>query len=83
VWEVIIIYVPWFDCLFEELVVVVVFVFVDVDFVVIEGNYLLFDDGFWVEVCGLLDEVWYLRLDDDVWCEWLWVWYEYYGCFCE
>ena len=34
--------------------------------VVTEGNYLLLDEAPWCEVAGLLDECWYVDLDDDV-----------------
>ena len=34
--------------------------------VVTEGNYLLLDEAPWREVVGLLDECWYVDLDDDV-----------------
>ncbi len=29
-----------------------------------EGNYLLLDHGHWAHVYGLLDEVWYVDVDD-------------------
>lgn len=31
-----------------------------------EGNYLLLEEGGWAEVRGVLDEVWYLDVDDSV-----------------
>jgi pantothenate kinase len=31
-----------------------------------EGNYLLLEQGPWAEVAGLLDEVWYLDVDDEL-----------------
>lgn len=34
--------------------------------VVTEGNYLLLADGPWRQVAGLLDECWYVELDDEV-----------------
>jgi pantothenate kinase len=34
--------------------------------VVTEGNYLLLADGPWRRVAGLLDECWYVEVDDDV-----------------
>ena len=36
----------------------------DVPLVVTEGNYLLHDDGPWGRVAGLLDQCWYLDLDE-------------------
>jgi pantothenate kinase len=32
--------------------------------VIVEGNYLLLDSGPWREVAGLLDECWYVAVDD-------------------
>jgi pantothenate kinase len=32
--------------------------------VITEGNYLLLDEGDWAKVRGLLDEAWYLEVDD-------------------
>jgi pantothenate kinase len=32
--------------------------------IITEGNYLLLDDGAWAGVRGLLDEAWYLEVDD-------------------
>lgn len=37
----------------------------DVPLVVTEGNYLLLDDGPWARVRDLLDEAWFLELDQD------------------
>ena len=34
--------------------------------VVVEGNYLLHDDGAWSEVLGLLDACWFVDIDDDL-----------------
>ncbi len=34
--------------------------------VVVEGNYLLHEDGAWARVAGLLDECWYVDLDEEV-----------------
>lgn len=33
--------------------------------VVVEGNYLLHDEGAWAEVVGLLDACWFIDVDDD------------------
>lgn len=38
----------------------------DEPFVITEGNYLLLDDGPWKDVRGLLDEVWFVDVPDDV-----------------
>ena len=34
--------------------------------VVVEGNYLLHDDGAWAQVSGLLDACWFIEVDEDV-----------------
>lgn len=36
----------------------------DTQLLITEGNYLLHPDGHWAQVAALLDEVWYLDLDD-------------------
>jgi pantothenate kinase len=58
--------VPDFDRDREEPVPVAIAVDADVQLVIIEGNYLLHDADGWGPVAGLLDEVWYLDLDDEV-----------------
>ena len=39
--------------------------------VVTEGNYLLLDDGDWSAVRGLLDEAWYVDMDEETRLRWL------------
>jgi pantothenate kinase len=58
------VYAPAFDRSLEEPVAGSVPVPADVPLVVTEGNYLLHDEGDWAAVRALLDEVWYLELDD-------------------
>ena len=36
-----------------------------------EGNYLLVDDGDWARVRPLLDESWYVEMDEDTRLDWL------------
>ncbi|MEU0160117.1 nucleoside/nucleotide kinase family protein [Streptomyces sp. NPDC006261] len=60
------VYAPAFDRALEEPVAGAVAVPPDVPLVITEGNYLLFGEGPWAPVCGLLDEVWYLDLDPQV-----------------
>ena len=60
------VYAPGFDRTLEEPVAASVRVAADVPIVVTEGNYLLVDDGSWARVRPLLDEVWYVEVDDDV-----------------
>lgn len=57
---------PAFDRTLEEPVAGSIPVAPDVPLVITEGNYLLYDDGEgpWARVAPLLDEVWFLELDD-------------------
>ncbi|MCW3158462.1 nucleoside/nucleotide kinase family protein [Micropruina sonneratiae] len=57
-------YAPRFDRDLEESIGSAVPVEPGVPLVVTEGNYLLHDEGGWDAVRPLLDEVWYLDLDD-------------------
>lgn len=61
-----VVYAPTFDRHLEEAVAGAVPVDGSVPLVVVEGNYLLHDDGPWSPVAGLLDQVWYCDLPDDV-----------------
>lgn len=38
----------------------------DVPLVIVEGNYLLLDDGPWQGIADYFDEIWYLQVDDMV-----------------
>ncbi|GAA3389632.1 nucleoside/nucleotide kinase family protein [Streptomyces roseoviridis] len=58
------VYAPAFDRALEEPVAGAVPVEPEVPLVITEGNYLLHDEGPWAAVRPLLDEVWYLDLDD-------------------
>lgn len=58
------VYAPAFDRALEEPVAGAVPVAPDVPLVVTEGNYLLHDEGAWASVLPLLDEAWFLDLDD-------------------
>ncbi|MCX4820034.1 nucleoside/nucleotide kinase family protein [Streptomyces sp. NBC_01142] len=60
------VYAPAFDRALEEAVAGSIPVPADVPLVVTEGNYLLHDEGPWAQVRPLLDEVWYLEIDDAV-----------------
>ncbi|MGC5166161.1 nucleoside/nucleotide kinase family protein [Luteimicrobium sp. DT211] len=55
---------PEFRRELEEPVAGAVAVGADVQLVVVEGNYLLLDDGPWARVRSLLDEAWFLAPDD-------------------
>ncbi|HEX3593064.1 MAG TPA: nucleoside/nucleotide kinase family protein [Pseudonocardiaceae bacterium] len=59
-----VVYAPEFFREFEEPIAGALAVPRDVPLVVVEGNYLLLDEGRWQQTAGLLDEVWYLRAED-------------------
>ncbi|MFG2596406.1 nucleoside/nucleotide kinase family protein [Streptomyces sp. NPDC048462] len=61
-----VVYAPAFERALEEPVAGSVPVAPDVPLVITEGNYLLYAEGGWAPVRGLLDEAWYLELDQDV-----------------
>ena len=58
-----VVYAPEFHREIEEPIAGAVAVPRTVTIVLVEGNYLLLDDGPWRGVRGLLDQVWYLDLD--------------------
>ncbi|MFE7583437.1 nucleoside/nucleotide kinase family protein [Streptomyces gardneri] len=58
------VYAPAFDRSLEEPIAGAIAVPPEVPLVVTEGNYLLHDEGAWAAALPLLDEVWYLDLDD-------------------
>ena len=60
------VYAPAFDRGLEEAIAGAIPVPGDVPLVVTEGNYLLLEEGSWRGVRALLDEVWYLDLDEEV-----------------
>jgi len=59
-----IVYAPEFRREIEEPVAGAIAVLPQTRLVITEGNYLLLDQGPWAEVAGLLDEVWYVEVDD-------------------
>ena len=59
------VYAPEFRREIEEAVAGALVVDAATDVVVTEGNYLLLDSGPWAEVRVLLDEAWFLDLDED------------------
>lgn len=59
-----VVYAPAFRRDLEEPVAGAVPVPADVPLVLTEGNYLLLQDGPWARVRDLLDEVWYVQLED-------------------
>jgi pantothenate kinase len=58
------VYAPVFDRSLEEAVAGAIPVPPGVPLVVTEGNYLLLDDGPWARVRPLLDEAWFVAVDD-------------------
>ena len=59
-----IVYAPEFRREIEEPIANAIPVFSRTQLVITEGNYLLLEEGPWAEVKGLLDEVWYVEVDD-------------------
>ena len=57
---------PGFDRTVEEPVPDAIEVSPDVELVITEGNYLLDDEPPWDQVRGLLDDVWFVDVDDDL-----------------
>lgn len=61
-----VVYAPAFRREIEEPVAGAIAVQPDTQLVIVEGNYLLLDDGPWAGVAACLDEVWYVEVDDDL-----------------
>ena len=59
-----VVYAPEFRREIEEPIANAIPVFSRTQLVITEGNYLLLEDGPWAEAKGLLDEVWYVDVDD-------------------
>ena len=59
-----VVYAPEFRREIEEPIANAIPVFARTQLVITEGNYLLLDEGPWAQVAGLLDEVWYVDVDD-------------------
>ncbi|CAN5493675.1 nucleoside/nucleotide kinase family protein [soil metagenome] len=59
-----IVYAPEFRREIEEPVAGAIAVLPTTQLVITEGNYLLLSEGPWREVAGLLDEIWYVDVDD-------------------
>jgi pantothenate kinase len=66
-----VVYAPAFRREIEEPVAGSIAVAPEVPLVVTEGNYLLLDEGDWAGVRPLLDEAWYVEMDEDTRLEWL------------
>ena len=61
-----IVYAPEFRREIEEPIANAIPVFSRTQLIITEGNYLLLDEGPWADVKGLLDEVWYVDIPDEV-----------------
>lgn len=60
-----VVYAPRFDRSIEDSIANAIAVPPDVPLVITEGNYLLIRSGPWVQVPGLLDEIWYIELPEE------------------
>ena len=65
------VYAPAFRREIEEPIAGAIAVPPEVPLVVTEGNYLLVGDGGWAGVRPLLDEAWYVEMDEEIRLEWL------------
>lgn len=61
-----IVYAPEFRREIEEPIAGAIAVLPQTQLVITEGNYLLLDEGAWAGAAPLLDEVWYVDVDDDL-----------------
>lgn len=61
-----IVYAPEFRREIEEPIAGAIAVLPQTQLIITEGNYLLFDSGPWAQVAPLLDDVWYVEVDDRV-----------------
>jgi pantothenate kinase len=59
-----IIYAPEFRRAIEEPIAGALPIFPRTQLLIAEGNYLLLDEDGWRDVAGLLDEVWYVEVDE-------------------
>ena len=66
-----VVYAPAFRREIEEPIAGALAIPRSVPLIVTEGNYLLHADGDWARVQPLLDEAWYVEMDEDTRVEWL------------
>ncbi len=59
-----VVYAPEFRREIEEPIAGAIPVFSSTQLIITEGNYLLLEDGPWAQVTPLLDEIWYVDVDD-------------------
>ena len=72
-------YAPRFDRSLEESIGSAVPVPAAVPLLIVEGNYLLYDEPGWNDVAGLLDECWYLDPSEEMRLAWLIARHQRYG----
>jgi pantothenate kinase len=60
------IYYPVFDRSIEESIAAQGVVGSETKLVIVEGNYLLHEEDGWESVASLLDEVWFIEMDDEI-----------------
>jgi pantothenate kinase len=58
------VYAPEFRREIEEPIAGAIPIEAHIPLLIVEGNYLLMNEGPWARVAGLLDEVWYVEIDD-------------------
>ncbi len=61
-----IVYAPEFRREIEEPIAGAIPVFPHTGLIITEGNYLLLDEGHWAKIPALLDEIWYVDVDDEL-----------------
>jgi pantothenate kinase len=64
-----IVYAPEFAREIEEPIAGAIAIEAKTRLLITEGNYLLLNQGHWADVFALLDEVWYVDVDDDLRCQ--------------
>jgi len=59
-----IVYAPEFRREIEEPIAGAIPIFPQTELIITEGNYLLLNEGHWAKIPALLDEIWYVDVDD-------------------
>lgn len=60
------VYAPRFEREIEEAIASSIAILPEIQLIITEGNYLLLEDGGWQSVRPLLDECWYVAVDDEL-----------------
>jgi pantothenate kinase len=74
-----VVYAPEFHRAIEEAVAGSIPVFPETQLIITEGNYLLLEEGHWRKIPSLLDEIWYVDVDDALRVERLVKRHEHFG----